>query len=82
MKLEPFRFVREGLKNLMSIADPYEIPRHDLPPYEHQNEPRYHTLLAWARKDALMMGWHRKRPVGAGVRRRLRPRICGERTKV
>jgi hypothetical protein len=38
-------------------ADLYEITRHDLPPYNNQNEPRYHTLLAWARKDALMMGW-------------------------
>jgi len=38
-------------------AELYEITRHDLPPYENQNEPRYHTLLAWARKDALMMGW-------------------------
>ena len=35
----------------------YEITRHDLPPYEHQSEPRYHTLLAWARKDAMIMDW-------------------------
>jgi hypothetical protein len=38
-------------------ADLYEITRHDLPPYENQNEPKYHTLLAWARKDALIAGW-------------------------
>ena len=35
----------------------YEITRHDLPPYEHQSEPKYHTLLAWARKDAMIEGW-------------------------
>ena len=38
-------------------ADLYEITRHDLPPYEKQNEPRYHTLLAWARKDAFDNDW-------------------------
>ena len=38
-------------------ADLYEITRHDLPPYDNQNEPRYHTLLAWARKDALLSEW-------------------------
>ena len=38
-------------------ADYYEITRHDLPPYEDQNEPRYHMLLAWARKDASINEW-------------------------
>ena len=41
----------------MYNADLYEITRHDLPPYQNQNEPKYHTLLAWARKDALLSGW-------------------------
>jgi len=31
----------------------YDITKHDLPPYESQNEPKYHTLLAWARKDCV-----------------------------
>ncbi|ATC64308.1 hypothetical protein CMV30_10275 [Nibricoccus aquaticus] len=31
----------------------YEVTRHDLPPYDGQNESRYHTLLAWARKDCV-----------------------------
>ena len=48
-KREVLRFIQD--------ADLYEITRHDLPAYENQNEPRYHTLLAWARKDALVMGW-------------------------
>jgi hypothetical protein len=43
--------------NFVQNADLYEITRHDLPPFENQNEPRYHTLLAWARKDALISGW-------------------------
>jgi hypothetical protein len=48
-KQEVLRFIQD--------ADLYEITRHDLPPYDNQNEPRYHTLLAWARKDALEMNW-------------------------
>jgi hypothetical protein len=35
----------------------YEVTRHDLPPYEGQNEPKYHTLLAWARKDCYERDW-------------------------
>lgn len=35
----------------------YDVTRHDLPPYEGQNEPKYHTLLAWARKDCYERGW-------------------------
>ena len=35
----------------------YEVTRHDLPPYENQNEPKYHTLLAWARKDCYQKDW-------------------------
>ncbi len=35
----------------------YEITRFDLPPYPNQNEPKYHTLLAWARKDIEQRGW-------------------------
>jgi hypothetical protein len=31
----------------------YNITRHDLPPYPGQNESKYHTLLAWARKDCV-----------------------------
>jgi hypothetical protein len=31
----------------------YEVTRHDLPPYLGQSEPKYHTLLAWARKDCV-----------------------------
>lgn len=47
---------REVLRFIQN-ADFYEITRHDLPPYENQHEPRYHTLLAWARKDALIANW-------------------------
>jgi hypothetical protein len=44
-KQEVLRFIqRAGL---------YEVTGHDLPPYEGQNEPKYHTLLCWARKDAV-----------------------------
>ena len=32
----------------------YDITRHDLPAYNGQSEPRYHTLLAWARKDCVL----------------------------
>jgi hypothetical protein len=35
----------------------YDVTRHDLPPYEGQNEPKYHTLLAWARKDSYERDW-------------------------
>lgn len=35
----------------------YDVTRHDLPPYLGQNESRYHTLLAWARKDCHERGW-------------------------
>jgi hypothetical protein len=48
-KQEVLRFIQNG--------ELYEITRHDLPPYENQSEPRYHTLLAWARKDAIIMEW-------------------------
>lgn len=33
------------------------ITKYDLPAYEGQNEPRYHTLLAWARKDGVLNDW-------------------------
>lgn len=35
----------------------YDVTRHDLPPYPGQNESRYHTLLAWARKDSYERDW-------------------------
>jgi hypothetical protein len=35
----------------------YDVTRHDLPPYKNQNEPKYHTLLAWARKDCYERDW-------------------------
>ena len=35
----------------------YDVTRHDLPPYPGQNEPKYHTLLAWARKDSYERDW-------------------------
>jgi hypothetical protein len=35
----------------------YDVTKHDLPPYESQNEPKYHTLLCWARKDAVELDW-------------------------
>jgi hypothetical protein len=47
---------QEVLKFIQN-ADLYDISRYDLPPYPGQNEPKYHTLLAWARKDALIEGW-------------------------
>lgn len=48
---------KQDVLRFIQDADLYEITRHDLPAYETQGEPRYHTLLAWARKDALMRGW-------------------------
>jgi len=38
-------------------ADLYDITKHDLPPYESKDEPKYHTLLCWARKDAVQSEW-------------------------
>ncbi|MEN9635061.1 MAG: hypothetical protein RL077_3465 [Verrucomicrobiota bacterium] len=35
----------------------YDVTRHDLPPYDGKNEPKYHTLLAWARKDCYEREW-------------------------
>ena len=35
----------------------YDVTRHDLPPYEGKMEPKYHTLLAWARKDCYERDW-------------------------
>lgn len=35
----------------------YDVTRHDLPPYENKSEPKYHTLLAWARKDCYERDW-------------------------
>lgn len=29
----------------------------DFVPYENTNEPKYHTLLAWARKDGVIKDW-------------------------
>lgn len=31
----------------------YAVTKYDLPRYENHNEPKYHTLLAWARKDCV-----------------------------
>lgn len=50
------RTKREVL-SFVQHAGLYDITRHDLPPYENQSEQKYHTLLAWARKDALIAGW-------------------------
>jgi hypothetical protein len=35
----------------------YDVTRHDLPPYPGNSEPKYHTLLAWARKDCYERDW-------------------------
>ncbi len=48
-KKEVLAFIQDG--------DLYDITRHDLPPYESKDEPKYHTLLCWARKDAVEDGW-------------------------
>ena len=48
---------KQDVLSFIQDADLYEITRHDLPPYPGQNEARYHTLLAWARKDALIAEW-------------------------
>src|SRR5260221_12071593 len=48
---------KQEVLRFISSAGFYDITRHDLPPYDNQSEPRYHTLLAWARKDALIRGW-------------------------
>jgi hypothetical protein len=31
----------------------YAVTKYDLPRYENHNEPKYHTLLAWTRKDCV-----------------------------
>ena len=48
---------KQEVLSLIQNRELYEITRHDLPPYEGQNEPKYHTLLAWARKDAMLNEW-------------------------
>jgi hypothetical protein len=48
---------KEEVLDLIEHRGLYEITRHDLPAYDGQGEPKYHTLLAWARKDALVEGW-------------------------
>jgi hypothetical protein len=35
----------------------FDITRHDLPAYVGCGEPKYHTLLAWARKDGTISEW-------------------------
>lgn len=35
----------------------FDLSRSDLPPYAGHSEPRYHTLLAWARKDGTLREW-------------------------
>jgi hypothetical protein len=35
----------------------FDVSRHDLPAYVGCNEPKYHTLLAWARKDGTIKEW-------------------------
>lgn len=35
----------------------YDVTRHDLPRYPGNMEPKYHTLLAWARKDCYERDW-------------------------
>jgi hypothetical protein len=35
----------------------FDLSRHDLPAYVGSNEPKYHTLLAWARKDGTIKEW-------------------------
>lgn len=48
---------KQEVLDLLQRRELYEITRHDLPAYEGKGEPKYHTLLAWARKDALIAGW-------------------------
>jgi hypothetical protein len=48
---------KQEVISFIQHADLYEISRHDLPPYKDQSEPRYHTLIAWARKDAMLEEW-------------------------
>lgn len=48
---------KQDVIGCISAGGWYDVTRHDLPPYEGQNEPKYHTLLAWARKDCYERGW-------------------------
>ena len=48
---------KQEVLSFIQDADLYEITRHDLPAYPGQSEARYHTLIAWARKDALIAEW-------------------------
>ena len=48
---------KQEVLTFIQNADFYEITRYDLAPYPGHDEPQYHTLLAWARKDALIAGW-------------------------
>ena len=44
---------KQEVLNHIREAGHYHVTRHDLPPYPGQNESKYHTLLAWARKDCV-----------------------------
>jgi hypothetical protein len=46
---------RETLDNIVRNGW-YKIRADDLPPYDRQTEPAYHTLLRWARKDSVEFG--------------------------
>jgi len=35
----------------------FDWRKEDLKPYKNQSEPRFHTLLAWARKDGVVRDW-------------------------
>ena len=35
----------------------FNVTSHDLPAYVGKSEPKYHTLLAWARKDGTIKEW-------------------------
>lgn len=48
---------KQEVLDFISDTGFYDITRHDLPAYPSQNESRYRTLLAWARKDALINSW-------------------------
>ena len=48
---------KQEVLRLMEDSEFYDVSHHDLPPYENQAEPRYHTLLGWARFDAAQSGW-------------------------
>jgi len=48
---------KQEVLDFIERAEYYDLKAHDLPPYKNQTEPRYHTLVGWARFHAVQLGW-------------------------